>query len=160
MTNSVLAATFSDFRLVRGRKVAQLILEIPIEQAEAALHLIGMPMPDCERWVAIAPMVGDPNAPAVSPPAEQAAPPTHRNVPERAPLEGWERDRQRAVMLCKDTRFQAWCGCADEAQTIAHMRAQIGGSRSGIATDHETHRQFLSLETTYRADTGLLAARR
>ena len=171
MTNSILAATFSDFRLVRGRKVAQLILEIPIEQAEAALHLFGMPMPDRERWVAIAPMVGDPNAAPASPPAEQAAIPRDRKEvqshssdydrSERQKLstEG-ERAVTRAAILCEQPQFQRWFGCPTTAEAAAKMRMLIRGSRSTIATDRRAFEEFLKIETQYRADSGRLAERR
>ena len=48
-------ATFSDFRLIKGRKVAQLIFELPIEGCDAALEAMGgVPQPHEERWAAIA----------------------------------------------------------------------------------------------------------
>lgn len=52
---AAIKGTFSDFRAVKGRKVAQLIIEVPIEQADAALHALGgVPMPDNPKWVALA----------------------------------------------------------------------------------------------------------
>ncbi len=36
-----ICATFSDFRLVKGRKVCQLVCEVPLEQADAALAALG-----------------------------------------------------------------------------------------------------------------------
>lgn len=52
---SAFQATFSDFRLVRSRKVCQFVLECPIESADAALEALGgLPRPDKEAWVAVA----------------------------------------------------------------------------------------------------------
>lgn len=52
---SALRGTFSDFRLVRSRKIAQLVIEVPLEQADAALQALGgIPNPADERWVAVA----------------------------------------------------------------------------------------------------------
>ena len=34
---TAIKATFSDFKLIKGRKVAQLIFEVPIEATDAAL---------------------------------------------------------------------------------------------------------------------------
>src|SRR4051812_4591789 len=52
---AVTQATFSDFRLVKGRKVAQLVFEVPIEQADQALAALGgLPQPATEAWVALA----------------------------------------------------------------------------------------------------------
>jgi hypothetical protein len=50
-------ATFSDFKLIRGRKVAQIICELPIEEADRALETLGgLPRPDREGWLALAPL--------------------------------------------------------------------------------------------------------
>lgn len=47
--------TFCDFRPVKGRKVVQIVVEAPIEQADEVLAALGgFPQPDAERWVAIA----------------------------------------------------------------------------------------------------------
>jgi hypothetical protein len=44
-------ATFSDFRLIKGRKQAQLVLEIPIEEADRALAALGgIPQPQSDHW--------------------------------------------------------------------------------------------------------------
>lgn len=52
---AAITATFSDFRIIRGRKVAQLLFELPIEQADKALVVMGgLPRSDTERWFAIA----------------------------------------------------------------------------------------------------------
>jgi hypothetical protein len=48
---------FSDFRLIRGRKVCQLVVELPIEEADEALRVLGgLPQPASERWLALAPL--------------------------------------------------------------------------------------------------------
>jgi hypothetical protein len=52
---TAVAATFGDFKLVKTRKVAQLILEMPIEHADAALEALGgLPRADKEIWVGVA----------------------------------------------------------------------------------------------------------
>lgn len=56
-----ICATFSDFRLVKGRKVCQLVCEVPLEQADAALAALGgLPNPHAERWVGIVPLKAQP----------------------------------------------------------------------------------------------------
>jgi len=48
-------ATYSDWKVVRGRKVCQIVLEIPIERANEALAVLdGMPNPASECWVGVA----------------------------------------------------------------------------------------------------------
>lgn len=55
MTDAVTQATFSGLKIVQGRKVAQLIFEIAIEQADTALEALGgLPRSDNPKWVAIA----------------------------------------------------------------------------------------------------------
>lgn len=52
---SAFQATFSDVRLVKGRKVCQLVFELPLEGADAALSALGgFPRPDREVWVGVA----------------------------------------------------------------------------------------------------------
>ena len=53
MTAPILQATFSDWRTVKSRKVMQLIFEVPIEQAEKTLQVLGFPNPADEKWVAV-----------------------------------------------------------------------------------------------------------
>jgi hypothetical protein len=52
---AAIRGTFADFRLIKSRKVAQLVVELPIEEADAALATLGgLPQPAAERWVALA----------------------------------------------------------------------------------------------------------
>jgi hypothetical protein len=48
-------ATYSDWRLVRSRKVVQIVLEVPLEGSSEAYDVLGgMPNPAAETWCAIA----------------------------------------------------------------------------------------------------------
>lgn len=51
---SAIQATYADMKLVRTRSCAQLVFEIPIEQAPAAIEAFGVPLPGKEVWCAIA----------------------------------------------------------------------------------------------------------
>jgi hypothetical protein len=56
---AAIKATFSDFKLIRTRKLCQLVLEIPIEEADNALATLGgIPQPQSDRWVAVARLNG------------------------------------------------------------------------------------------------------
>lgn len=47
--------TYSDFKIVKTRNVAQVIIEIPIEEAnDRFIKLFGLPNPQEETWVAVA----------------------------------------------------------------------------------------------------------
>ena len=54
MTNKVIAGTYADFKIVKTRNVAQFVVEIPLEQADAAIQMFGVPKTSVEQWVAIA----------------------------------------------------------------------------------------------------------
>lgn len=47
-------ATFSDWRTVKGRKQLQLIFEVPLEQQEQVLTMLGAPSPSDPAWCGIA----------------------------------------------------------------------------------------------------------
>lgn len=51
---SAIACTFVDLRTVKTRKMIQIILEAPVEQAEAVIDLLGFPRADNPVHVAIA----------------------------------------------------------------------------------------------------------
>lgn len=51
---TAIRATFCNFKNIQGRKVVQLICEIPIEDAEKACMVLGWPNAVEPRWVAIA----------------------------------------------------------------------------------------------------------
>ena len=49
------SATYSDLKVIRGRKVVQFVFEVPIEAAGHAMNILGgMPNPMAEKWFAIA----------------------------------------------------------------------------------------------------------
>lgn len=53
-TNKVIQGTYADFKIVKTRSVAQMIIEIPLEQAQTAINMFGVPTPSLEHWVAVA----------------------------------------------------------------------------------------------------------
>jgi hypothetical protein len=140
-----------------------LILEIPLEQADAALKLLGgTPVTGQERWVGIAPLASDGDRSGRSEKPESASRP--------APSEG-ERLRTQAVMLCKDRHFQVWAAggshwlwedeSRNEEQTIKFLRGVCGvQSRAELATDKTAQEKFLAMVTRYRAETGQMAEKR
>lgn len=72
MTAAAFHASYADFKLIKGRKCAQIILEVPIEAADAALTALGgVPQPHIETWLAIARL----DTKAVSEPPKAIAPP-------------------------------------------------------------------------------------
>src|SRR5689334_22551506 len=90
MTEAAIKATYSDYRRVKGRKVLQLIFEVPIEQAPMVHDTFGEPAPDGSTWVAIA---------RLQEPAKQEA-----EKPKRS--WGLLSKREQAVLACESLPFR------------------------------------------------------
>jgi len=60
MTDAVITGTYSDFKLIKTRQVAQIIIEVPLEKAEHVINIFGVPKPNEEKWVAVAHMRTEP----------------------------------------------------------------------------------------------------
>jgi hypothetical protein len=95
---AVITGTFADFKLIKTRSTAQMIIEIPIEAADAALRTLGgVPKPGSETSVAIARL--NPNRTLASGPNTFAK---GLNLDKPAPP-SLARD---AAICCNDERFQ------------------------------------------------------
>jgi hypothetical protein len=54
MTDAAIKATYHTYNRILGRKVLQIVLEVPLEQEGQVHAAIGYPSPDGSTWVAIA----------------------------------------------------------------------------------------------------------
>ena len=54
MTAKAIQGTYADFKIIKTRNIAQFIIEVPLEQANDAIALFGLPDPHIEKWVAVA----------------------------------------------------------------------------------------------------------
>jgi hypothetical protein len=55
VTAAAFSATYSDWKVIKGRKVVQVVFEVPIESADLAYQVVGgMPHPGTEAWFGIA----------------------------------------------------------------------------------------------------------
>jgi hypothetical protein len=172
-------AEFVEIQQVKTRSVYKIVLEIPAEQADAALAVLGgVPKPGAQVWVAVARLVQPDGArSANSEESEVAVLPRpapsdldemvrmnqetgQYDQPAHNPLDKTqgERIRTRAVMLCKDRKFQEWiCGADPEEDmeneaTYALKRETGIQSRAELATNPEARKRFLLLEAQYRAE--------
>jgi len=94
---AAIRGTFADLKIIKTRKLAQFIIEIPIEKADEALRALGgIPMSDQERWVAIARIKGE----------DEFDP--SKVGPEEKPKSVGERALAQAHVLCADEEFQDW----------------------------------------------------
>lgn len=158
MTNAAFKATFEDFRIVKGRKVCQLVLEVPLEGADKALEALGgLPRPDDPMWVGVARM--------------------GRKEPVEKPKRSWDEIplSEQAGIRCNDPQFQEWmiAGTAktlpekfhwdgqDAAEWTKDRVARICGisSRTELAPDNKPGQRWQFLDEEYRQSQGLIAQR-
>ena len=138
-------ATYSDLRFVKSRKVAQVMLELPIEQADAFVKAFGTPNPAAETWVAIARLVPEAEGKAKEPAKEK------RNFSELPPS-------QRAALLCKTEAFWKWLSACNgvkitsDDEAAAELRFSCGvASRSALDTTQASKLVFEQMEHDYRS---------
>lgn len=150
---AVIEASYSDFKLVRTRSAAQLILEIPIERAEEALRVFGIPQPGHEVRVAIALLKPpDNNVTALKADDNKKS---ERSKAAYAAQSDKEKAVTRAAMLCEDADFRYWLRnthpevCHLEAAPALRELLKIK-SRRDIAFDRRAFEAFLDLEWQYQ----------
>lgn len=144
MTDAVITGTYSDFKLVKTRSVAQIVIEVPIEKAQEAIALFGVPQPGAEVPVAVARLVNVQERPALPKPKK------HWDEMPRS---------QQAGILCADERFQKWAASDDAEEAAKALRRQCGvSSRSELDTNPDAAGRFDMAVTQYRIDTGQMAA--
>ena len=144
---SAIKATFSDFKLVKTRKVAQLVMEVPIEQADAAVKALGgLPTFAEEQWVGIAPLK-----------------PETASKPAPKQSDRWEdlTAVKQAAIRCQDEGFQRWIAPGDKEPTAclaAKMVRYYCGvdSRSNIKPENpDALKVWVKIDAEYRAHAGL-----
>jgi len=138
--HAMLRGLYADFRLVKTRSVAQIVIEIPIESAGQFHDGFGFPLPGQETWVAIARL----NAGA---PASPPAPEPKRSIAPLTPA-------ARAALVCKNADFIAWVNVKNEDEAADYVRWHCGvGSRSELNDDKEARSRFEALLTEFDAQT-------
>ena len=156
MSAIAIKATFSDFRLVKGRKVAQLVFEVPIEGADDALETLGgVPRMDKEAWVGIARLdTTQPKPKAISAPPQRDSEPSkeRRKFAELGPS-------QQAGIICNEPAFwkylkeeRDWVPCGDAGNAAYFVRdfCQVK-SRSELATNESAKLKWSLLASSYLA---------
>ena len=130
MTSAAIKATYADFKHIKTRKVLQIVLEVPAEQAEAALQMLGFPVAGTDRWVAVALL------------NEQ------HQTKERVPFYQLPLPKQAAIK-CQDEAFCQWLGVTmDKAADKVRELCKIG-SRSELATNHLAAQRWRDLLNEY-----------
>jgi hypothetical protein len=97
---AAIAGTYSNFRIIRSRKVCVLEIEIPLEAGEQAIRAFGMPQPGAEVPVAVA-RLQTPDKAETPPAASPVDLKAHRRF-EDLPY-SWQ-----AALRCQDMSFREW----------------------------------------------------
>lgn len=151
MITGAIKATFSDFKLIRGRKVAMLIFEVPIEAADAALDTLGgLPRPDQEAWCGIA-RIDPKKAASAAPMQSDERVPKERRRFRDVPLAA------QAGMRCAEPAFQKFLSeehasfpitDADTAASFVREHCCVK-SRSEIIEGSKAADKWLALNSQY-----------
>ena len=120
---------YVDLRFVKGRKVCQVVIEIPIEAGESFVAAFGTPNPANGVPVALA-----------------------RIAANAKPERKGGKMAQRAGILCNERSFQMFLDVpdADTAAEAVRRLCRIG-SRADLDHDEEAAARFLNLESMYTA---------
>ena len=135
---------YVDLRFVKSRKVAQIVVELPIEQAAAFVAWFGAPNPATGTPVAIARM--DQKAVSEAPKPEK----DHRK---------WEvlRFSQQAAIRCGELEFQLWLSAREESQPgedtadVVRRLCKVA-SRKDLDTNEKATIEWFKLDADYRAE--------
>lgn len=121
-------ARYADWRPVKGRKVLQTVLEVPLEQQGEVLAMLGAPLPDRDLWVAVAILSDQQN-------------------------DDYKGGKlaQKAGILCNEGAFKQWAkerfGNDDPADII---RTWCGvASRAHLDHDERAAREFRDMKLEY-----------
>lgn len=171
--DAVFKATFADFRLIKGRKQAQFVFEVPIEGADLALDALGgLPRGDESRWVAVARLNAAGSQPTKSdkPGDLGQAPPAAKGKRSFASMAA----SQRSAILCGDPIFQEWIAIRngipwditvdeeyrkEDAAKLLRSACDIH-SRRELDRDDQALEKYTTLETSYLVSVGRMAAPR
>lgn len=132
-------ATYSDLRFVKTRKVAQVTLELPIEQAGDFVAAFGAPNPAEEKWVAIARL------------SEKAQPQPEETKPEHEHT-NWHslRASAQAAIRCDDPLFWQFLVVSSKEEAIKKVRwACDVSSRSLLDRDADARSKWDEMDEQF-----------
>lgn len=158
----VIQATFADWRTVKGRKQLQLIFEVPLEQQEVVLKMLGAPMPNDAKWYAIARLNAESEVvPDNGPEAER------RNTDRAGDKKAWSdlSPAQQAGIRCGEVAFRKFLEegnygpsgvstpfSESKEAAATYVRFVCGvQSRADIGKDRTSLNKWRDLEAAYQA---------
>lgn len=120
---------YADWKLIKGRKVIQVVIEIPLEGSNAAYEALGgMPRPDREVWLGLVQVTKEAAVSAANQMSQSEDKPQN---PDRE-YSKWDtlKPAQQAGIMCSDQTFwdflksKGW-GPVNSAEEAAHIMRQL-----------------------------------
>lgn len=140
MEQAVIKGEYADYRRVKGRKVLQLIIEVPLEEAPRVHAALGEPNPGESTWVAVALLNG--------------------RVANKETIDHTAKHKlsQQAGILCNDATFQAYLRetCNEECNDTSSAAMLVRhiccvDSRSEFDTDQSAATAWRTLKSNFEA---------
>jgi hypothetical protein len=171
--NAVATGTYSDLRIVKGRKVAIVCIEIPLEMSAQFVAMFGMPNPAEETWVAIARLAADPSAAVTAQPARahdgalasasETVPEYRRKAMQQAGILPGQLAFQRFIMGYPpgrtDCPVDGWSPAERKLHAEEALRQRLGiKSRRELAGSDDLCGEFHRLVTDFEIACGRRAA--
>lgn len=128
-------ATYSDLRFIKTRKVAQIVLEMPLESADAFLAAFGTPNPSEEKWCAIARLVDHDDKPQTE----------HEHKP-------WDslRPSAQAAIRCDDPMFWQFLSVSNKDQAAENVRRSCDvPSRSQLDRSYDARSKWEAMDEAF-----------
>lgn len=123
---AMLKATYTEWKMVKTRKVLVLSFEVPLEMQAQVQEALGTPMPDQSIWVAIA------------------------KLTEEAGEEKGGRLARQAGIMCHEVAFHQFVEVNDEEAAAEFIRTHCGVlSRRNLDHNDGAARKFMDLKADY-----------
>jgi hypothetical protein len=140
---AIIQATYSEWKMVKTRKVLVLSFEVPLEAQAAVMAALGTPMPDAETWVAIARL----NLNAAT---AQAEPPAIEHQPE-ADIRKPKSLAQIAGIICNEPAFWRYIDVPNAEEAAEYVRSRCGiSTRSALDSNPDAAMVFRTLRADYQ----------
>ncbi|MDB5531568.1 MAG: Bcep22 gp19 [Devosia sp.] len=142
---AIIQATYSEWKMVKTRKVLVLSFEVPLEAQAAVQAALGTPMPDAETWVAIARLRPEATVAEIA----TVEPPAIEHQPE-PPLRKPAKLAQLAGIMCNEGAFLRFSGSknADEAANWLRGHCNVV-SRADLDTNEDAAITFRRIKAEY-----------
>lgn len=142
---AAIQGNYADFKLVKTRSVAQLIIEVPIERAKEVVDAFGIPQPSSEIAVAVARLA----------PGSSQSKPAQANPSQRKPA---ATRAEKARRLCGVPEFQKFMRCGDYYETSRAVKNRCNVlSKRMFDTGMDAAHRWDTLLAEYEQHTGRMA---